>query len=116
MYAVAWLAVALQNQGKFPHAEDLHRSCHDTRSRMHGPRHYDTLFSLNNLAIVIERQRRIDEAIELHKSCFEMRYQTLGATHTSTISSLQSLFKLLMTQSRVADMKALLRPYWAKAA
>ena len=63
----------------------------ETRKRVLGEEHPDTLTSMNNLAYTWKEQGRDEEAIKLMTECVQLRTQILGAGHPFTLSSLTAL-------------------------
>jgi hypothetical protein len=63
----------------------------ETRKRVLGDEHPDTLTSMANLASTYREQGRWDEAFALMETCFQRRRQILGERHPYTQSSLNTL-------------------------
>ena len=63
----------------------------ETRKRVLGEEHPDTLTSIANLAFTLKSQIRYEEAISLMENCFELSKRILGPEHPDTESSLQAL-------------------------
>ena len=59
----------------------------ETRKRVLGKEHPDTLTSMNNLAITWKEQGRNVKAIDLMGECIYLRTRILGADHPHTLSS-----------------------------
>ena len=59
----------------------------DTRKRVLGEEHPDTLTSMNNLAFTWKENGRHVEALKLMKECVQLRTLVLGASHAYTVSS-----------------------------
>jgi len=66
----------------------LHRQALETKTRVLGAHHPETLSSLYNLAIVFTAQGRLDEAESLHREVLEVREQTLGPDNPQTLDAL----------------------------
>jgi hypothetical protein len=79
------------NQGRWKEAEELQVQVMQTRKRVLGDEHPDTLTSMNNLAITLELQSRHKEALALIDLCFQSRRKVLGEQHPDTQSSLSAL-------------------------
>ena len=56
----------------------------ETRKRVLGAEHPDTLTSINNLAHTFKKQHRDSEAIRLMFSCMELCLEVLGPAHPRT--------------------------------
>jgi hypothetical protein len=89
---MANLASTYRNQGRWKEAEELEVQVIETRKRVLGEKHPDTLTSMNNLAFTFKAQGR-DEAVSLMEKCFQLRKQVLGPQHPYTTSSLKALNK-----------------------
>lgn len=63
----------------------------ETRKRVLGAEHPDTLASMYNLAYTWKSQRRNAEAISLMKDCLELQTQILGPGHPDTETSIEVL-------------------------
>jgi len=59
----------------------------ETRKRVLGQEHPDTLSSMNNLACTLRSQGRNEDALTLMRRCVQLRQCTLGHNHPHTISS-----------------------------
>jgi hypothetical protein len=66
------------NQGRWREAEELFVQVMETRKRVLGEEHPDTLTSMNNLAWTWNHQGRHDEAMELMAECVERTKGILG--------------------------------------
>ncbi|OHW92815.1 TPR domain protein [Colletotrichum incanum] len=63
----------------------------ETRKRVLGDEHPDTLTSMANLAQTWNRQERRVDAIQLMRDCFRLRQRCLGVDHPHTKFSLSDL-------------------------
>jgi Tetratricopeptide repeat len=63
----------------------------ETRRRVLGEEHPDTLSSMNNLAFTLQGQGRNDKAVNLISECVRLRNQILGAEHPDTLDSSAAL-------------------------
>lgn len=79
-----------QNQGRWKEAE-LEVQVIETRKRVLGQEHPDTLSSMNNLAFTWKGQGRDKEAQALMEDSFQLQCRTLGSNHPFTVSSLAAL-------------------------
>ena len=62
-----------------------------TRKRVLGDKHPDTLSSMQNLAFSLQSQARHEEALTLMERCVQLRQRVLGEQHPDTQSSLNTL-------------------------
>ncbi|KAF2735904.1 hypothetical protein EJ04DRAFT_433983, partial [Polyplosphaeria fusca] len=80
-----------RNQGRWKEAEQLGVQVMETRKRVLGDEHPNTLISMNNLAFTLKEQGIYNEGIPLLEKCCRLRQQVLGPKHPDTISSFQAL-------------------------
>lgn len=95
--------------GQYPRAESHIRAALDTRRRVLGPEHADTLTALDTFATVIQDQSRLDEAEPLFRRCLEARRRVLGPEHPDTLSSASNLGVLVQLRGRLDEAESLLR-------
>jgi hypothetical protein len=88
---MANLASTYRNQGRWKEAEELEVQVMETRKRVLGAEHPDTLTSMANLAYTLKDQDRDDEAIELMTSCLELSMKVLRPSHHHTQGALGTL-------------------------
>jgi len=65
----------------------------DTRKRVLGTEHPDTLTSMHNLALTRRRQGRGGEALNLMKECVQLQTRVLGVNHPDTLSSFKAAIR-----------------------
>jgi hypothetical protein len=63
----------------------------ETRKRVLGAEHPDTLTSMNNIAFMWKEHGRDAEALKLVEKCVLLRKRALGVDHPHTLSSLATL-------------------------
>ena len=73
-----------------------------------GPRHSDTLQSMNNLAALYASQGRTREAEPLLSEVLQLRRELLGPHHSGTLQSMQHLALLYASQDRAGEAEPLL--------
>jgi hypothetical protein len=89
---LAWkCAMALYSDGQYEAAKELDVQVMETRKRVLGDEHPDTLNSIHNLAYTLESQSRHKEALALIDLCFQSCRKVLGEQHPDTQSSLRAL-------------------------
>ncbi|KAH8598603.1 hypothetical protein B0O99DRAFT_505943 [Bisporella sp. PMI_857] len=101
---MANLASTYRNQGRWNEAEDLDVQVIETRKRVLGPEHPDTLTSMANLASTYRHQGRGIDALKLMEECVMLRARTIGTNHPDTLSSRTTL---LGWQTEQLDISAL---------
>ena len=74
-----------RNLGLLPQAEALLARTLETRRRVLGENHLDTLESLSELALVYREQGRFEEAEPLFLEAYEGRQRVLGVDHPETL-------------------------------
>jgi tetratricopeptide (TPR) repeat protein len=100
-------AIALYSDGQYKAAEELEVEVMETRKRVLGDKHPDTLTSMNNLALTYADQGRWDEAEELQKKVMKTRKRVLGDEHPNTLSSISNLTSTYADQGRWGEAEEL---------
>jgi hypothetical protein len=72
----------------------------ETKKRVLGIEHPDTLASMNNLALTYENQGRWKEAEELGMHVIETKKRVLGIEHPDTLASMSNLALTYSDQGR----------------
>jgi hypothetical protein len=93
-------ALALHKDGWYSQAEELFVQVKETREKVLGSEHPDTLVSMANLASTIADQGRKTEAEGLFKAVLEVQKRVLGEDHRSTMTSMNSLASTIAAQGR----------------
>ncbi|KAG1665337.1 hypothetical protein FOA52_011751 [Chlamydomonas sp. UWO 241] len=102
------LASVLYSQGKLVEAERLHARVLEARKLVLGPKHPDTLTSLNSLAHVLSKQPgKLVEAERLHACVLSARTKVLGAEHPDTLTSMDNLAIVLLHRGKLDEASAL---------
>jgi len=84
-------SVAEREGSRHVEAEELNVQVMETRKRVLGPEHPDTLSSMANLASTFGNKGRWDEAEELFVQVIETFKRALGSEHPSTLNSMWNL-------------------------
>jgi hypothetical protein len=87
-------------QGKWNKAEELGLQAVETRKRVLGTEHPDTLTSIGNLASTYKNQGRWKEAEDLQVQVMETRKRVLGVGHPGTLTSIGNLALTYQNQGR----------------
>lgn len=95
---LAWL-----HAGRYGEAEPLLVRALETRERVLGAEHSDTLTSVNNLASLYDKQGRFGEAEPLYLRAVAARERVLGAEHADTLVSVNNLAGLYRRQGRFEE-------------
>jgi tetratricopeptide (TPR) repeat protein len=89
---MGWVARYDYVRGAYGLAEKLQRRECETRRRVQGYEHPDTIGSMNNLAETLRRAHGdLDEAREIHEAVLETRRRVLGSEHPNTLTSMSNL-------------------------
>ena len=80
----------------------LQKTLHVQRVAL-GPKHSDTLASMNNLALVYWNQGLLSEAAELQKETLDRRMRLLGKDHPETLRSMNNLAAVYRTQGLLGE-------------
>jgi serine/threonine protein kinase/Tfp pilus assembly protein PilF len=102
--ANVYLSLGLSGQ-----AEQQAKLALETRRRVLGPDHRDTLGSMNSLANAYWRQGRLAEAEALHRETFKIARRVLGPEDPDTLTSMNGLAVACEGQGRYAEAEALNR-------
>jgi len=95
---MAWVAQYDYVRGAYKFAENLWRLVWDTRHRILGAEHPNTLTSMNNLALTLGAQGDMEGARKIHEQVLEITLRVLGAEHPSTLSSMNNIAETLRAQ------------------
>ncbi len=72
-----------------------------------GPRHPDTLRSMNAVTITLERQGKFSGAAESHRKSYEIQRRILGQEHPSTLHTMNNLALALHDQGKHEEAEKL---------
>jgi tetratricopeptide (TPR) repeat protein len=100
-------ARALYSEGRYKEAEELQVQVMQTRKRVLGNEHPDTLISMNNLASTFRNQGRWKEAEELEVQAMQTRKRVLGNEHPDTLISITNLALTNWKQGRWKEAEEL---------
>jgi tetratricopeptide (TPR) repeat protein len=96
-----------RDQGRLKEAEELEVQVIETRKKVLGAEHPDTLTSMANLASTFWNQGRWKEAEELDVQVMETRKRVLGAEHPGTLTSMANLASTYRNQGRWKEAEEL---------
>jgi tetratricopeptide (TPR) repeat protein len=105
VWALAGLACL--HAGRFGEAEPLLVRALETRERVLGTEHPETLTSVNNLASLYDKQGRFGEAEPLNLRALAGWERVLGADHPDTLVSVNNLAGLYRRQGRLGEAEPL---------
>ena len=98
---LAWkCAMALYSDGQYNAAEELQVEVMDTRKRVLGDEHPDTLLSIANLAMTYSNQGRWGKAEEQQVQVMVTSKRVLGEEHPNTLTSIANLASTYSNQGR----------------
>jgi tetratricopeptide (TPR) repeat protein len=95
-------------EAKHKEAEAMYRRVLELREKILGPKHPDTLTSVNQLGLSLQRQRRYDEAALMYQRVLEAG-EVLGQEHPDTLTSASSLGLVLEEQGKYEEAEAIYR-------
>jgi tetratricopeptide (TPR) repeat protein len=100
-------AITLYNDGRYSEAEELEVQVVQTRKRVLGNEHPDTLSSMINLASTYSDQGRWKEAEELEVQVMQARKRVLGNEHPDTLRSMNNIASTYWNQGRLKEAEVL---------
>jgi eukaryotic-like serine/threonine-protein kinase len=92
------LADRYRDLALFDSAFPLQQSALETRRRLLGEKHPDTLVSTKTMGLILQGQGKLNDAEVYVRSAFETRRDTLGKLHADYLDSLHDLATLLDAQ------------------
>jgi len=104
---LAGFALVFFEAGRWKEAEELEVGVMETRKRVLGEEHPDTLISMANLASTYWNRGRWKEAEELQVGVMETRKRVLGQEHPSTLTSIANLASTYWNQGRWKEAEEL---------
>ncbi|QRV77426.1 kinesin light chain [Ceratobasidium sp. AG-Ba] len=102
------LAVACENQGKYPEAVALQEQLVETRKRVSGHEHRQTLIAMSNLARTYYSLGRYTDAQSLQLHILDTRKRVYGYEDPHTLISMHELAVTYQAQGRYDEAQALL--------
>ncbi|KAK5936528.1 hypothetical protein PMZ80_011238 [Knufia obscura] len=90
-----WFASFYRDQGRYDASFSLRRVEMETRERVLGKEHSDTLSSMGNLATVLRDQGQHAEAEQIYRVVVEAGERVLGREHPDTLTSMNNLATVL---------------------
>jgi len=106
---MATMGTAYVGLGLYAEAEPLLTAVLETRRRVLGLEHPDTLTSMDNLANAYYFQGRYAEAETLHRETLGIRKRVLGSGHPATLTSASNLASDYSARGHYAEAEALHR-------
>lgn len=103
LYFISGFASLRLNQGDLEAAEVLNREVKETRVRVLGKEHSDTIDSKNKLAISLFVQNKVPEAMELLHEEVALRERRLDSGHEETVNPRDRLGKFLLNVKATTD-------------
>jgi len=96
-------------EGKYSDAEKVLRDVIETRARVLGPEHPDTLDSRHRLVYALTRQTKYSEAESEARAVLKLREKILGPEHTDTVISRYNLADTLTDEGKYGEAEELYR-------
>jgi eukaryotic-like serine/threonine-protein kinase len=107
--AMAGLALALVEDGKFAEAESLQREALAMQKKLRGGEHPVVAKAMDNLAGMMRVQGRLVEAEALHREALELSKKLLGKDHEDVSACLNNLALVLHHQGKLDEAVAMER-------
>src|SRR5216683_1039133 len=89
--------------GLFSRAKDLEQQSLEIRKHVLGPKHPDTLNSMNDLADALNHDGHYAEAVKLNRETLEIRHHVLGPENPDTLNSMDNLGDALWADGNYAE-------------
>ena len=103
------MARVFQSLGLYAKARPLEEKSVESRRKLLGPEHVDTLRSMNVLASIVKDEGHYAEAEKLHRQVLEARRRVLGPEHSDTLDSMNNLAIVEHHLGKYAEAAALQR-------
>ncbi len=98
-----------ESLGLYSRSDDLLRRAVETRRRVLGPDHPDTLKSMAELAATLHEEGRQADAEKLERETFALRRKVLGPRDKATLASMVNLASTLKSEGHYSDAEAMQR-------
>ena len=85
----------------------MEKRCWETKKKVLGEEHADTLMNMANLASTYNYQKRWSEAEDLNVRVMDTRKKVLGEKHPDTLTSMENLIVTYRKQKRIDEAKKL---------
>lgn len=108
-----FLGNTLANLGDSAKAVELHSKAKNTREKLLGPDHPQTLTSMNNLAYVYQAAGQLSKALPLYEDTLLKRKAKLGPDHPRTLWSMDNLALAYFAAKEPATAVPLVNEYLA---
>jgi tetratricopeptide (TPR) repeat protein len=95
--------------GEYTAAQGFLQLSLETREKLLGREHPNTLTSVSQLGSVLERQGKYNEAEAMQRQALEEREKVLGREHPHTLTSVSNLGSVLERQGKYNEAEAMLR-------
>ncbi len=103
------LATRYQELGLFDAAHPLQKQALDTRRRVLGDTHPDTLASINQMGVLLLAQGNWSESERYLSDALAKKREVLGEDHPDTLTAISNLGALQWSQGRLAEAESLCR-------
>jgi len=104
------MGTVYQGLGLYPRAEVLVRGAFETRRRVLGPEHADTLKSQGRLAAIAQGEGRYAEAAEIDRQLLVVEQRVFGPDDRRTLATQSSLAWMLEDDGHADEAEKLCRP------
>ncbi|MCJ1242503.1 hypothetical protein MMC14_010511 [Varicellaria rhodocarpa] len=94
-------------EGRYDEAEKLYERALAGNEEQLGPKHLNTLETVETLAIVYDNQSRYDEAEKLYERALAGKEEKLGSKHPNTLGTVHNLANVYRNQNRYDEAEKL---------
>ncbi len=94
-------------EGRYKDGAELAEKAYEYAKCNLGPKHPETLTSLNSLGLFFYTQGRYSEAMAVYKNALQLRQDVLGASHPDTLTNLNNLGRMYCAQGRYSEAEPL---------
>jgi tetratricopeptide (TPR) repeat protein len=99
----------IRSRSKSDEAEPISKQTWEARARVLGPKHEDTLDSMDTYALALRGQRKLAAAEKVSRDGCEICKQELGQDHERTLISQNNLATILIDKGELPEAEQLLR-------
>ncbi|KAH7123380.1 putative kinesin [Dactylonectria estremocensis] len=96
-------------KGIYEEAGEMNKLALETRERVLGREHPDTLMSVHILALVLQDQGKYEEAEQMNRQALDAREKVLGREHPDTLTSIGNLALVLQDQGKYEEAEQMNR-------
>jgi hypothetical protein len=96
------LSENMEREGYYPEAESLARETLETRRRVLGTEHADTIASVHTLAAITLSEGHYAQSEQLNRDALPIDQRVFGAEHPLTLTTMSYLARALSEQGKIS--------------